>query len=86
MKRATPTTFDYGQLTPDELLDHLLDENGLAPFIEIQQTGIPREEWDWIAITVHLQGFTRGYLTFSPEYLESLYEMQRERRADEVAA
>jgi hypothetical protein len=59
--------------------DHFLDENGLAPFIQIQQTNIPREEWDWRAITVDLQTFTRGHLTFSPEYLEELYEMQSTR-------
>ena len=70
---------DYGRLTPDELVDLFIDENGLAPFVEIQQKGIPYEDWDWWRITVDLAAFSRGYLTFSPEYLKDLYEMQRAR-------
>lgn len=77
---------DYGRMTLDELLDHFLDEDGLAPFIEIQQKGVPREEWDWRAITLHLQGFTRGHLSFSPEYLEDLFVLQHGRREQGKAA
>lgn len=68
---------DYGAMDTEALLDHLLDENGLAPFIDTQQKGIPRADWDWRAITVFLMSFTHGRLTFSPGYLEELYEMQQ---------
>jgi hypothetical protein len=67
-------------MTPDELVEHLVDEGGLRTFIEVQQSGIAYEDWDWRALTVFLQGFSRGYLTFSPAYLRDLYEMQRDRQ------
>ena len=70
---------EYGKMTPDELVEHLIDENGLAAFIDIQQANRPQDEWDWREITLHLQGFSKGYLTFSPEYLEDLYRMQKAR-------
>jgi hypothetical protein len=75
---------DYGRLEPDALVEHLIDENGLADFLEIQQSGIALEDWDWREITLHLQAFSRGHLTFSPDYLQALYALQCERR--EVAA
>ena len=68
-------------MTPDEFVDHLIDENGLVRFLDVQQDKVPYEDWDWTAITLHLQAFSRGYLTFSPEYLKDLYEMQRGRLA-----
>ena len=77
---------DYERLTADELVAHLIDgicplcgeesTPGLAKYLDTQQKGIPREDWDWFVITRDLQAFTRGLLTFSPEYLEELYEMQ----------
>ena len=63
-------------MTPDELVDHLIDEQGLVLFLDTQQKGKRYEDWDWHAITSHLAGFSRGYLTFSPAYLKDLYEMQ----------
>lgn len=75
------SVIEYGRMTPDEFVDHCIDENGLAGFIDTQQANNPRprDEWDWNVIAVHLQGFSRGYLTFTPAYLRDLYEMQRER-------
>lgn len=75
---------DYGRMEPDALVEHLVDENGLVAFLDTQQSGREYVDWDWRAITVHLQGFSRGRLTFSAEYLRDLYEMQRERLALEL--
>lgn len=72
-------SIDYGHMSPDELVDHFMDEDGIAPFIDIQQKGIPFTDWDWRQITIDLQAFSRGRLTFSPEYLRDLYEMQAQR-------
>lgn len=75
---------DYGRMEPDALVEHLVDENGLVAFLDTQQAGREYGDWDWRAITVHLQGLSRGRLTFSPEYLRDLYEMQRDRIAQEI--
>lgn len=72
---------EYGKLSPDELVDLLLDEEGLVAFLDTQQRNIPYEDWEWDIITRDLIAFSRGYLTFSPEYLRDLYEMQRDRIA-----
>lgn len=88
-RRGDQTTLiDYGHMDPEELVDHFIDENGLARFIDVQQRGVPREDWDWRALTVFLQAFTKRRLTFSPEYLQDLYKMQlaREAIAEEAAA
>ncbi len=80
---------DYARMTSEELVEHFIDDNGLAPFIDLQQKGVPFAEWDWRSLAVYLQAFSRGYLTFSPEYLEELYEMQAQRiasKALEIAA
>ena len=75
------TTFDYGVLTAEELVEHLIDENGLVAFLDAQQKGEPYERWDWWTITRDLQAFSHGLLTFSPGYLQELYELQRSRLA-----
>lgn len=75
-----PPVIDYGHMTRDELVDHFIDENGLAQFIDTQQAGRDRSEWDWRIIARDLMAFSR-YLTFSPAYLEELYDMQTGREA-----
>lgn len=77
---------DYASLTADELVEHLIDENGLAAFLDIQQKGIPYEQWDWFTITRDLQAFSHGLLTFSPSFLHELYELQQSRLEKEQAA
>ncbi len=81
-------TIAYGRMTPDELVEHFMDENGLAPFLDLQQEGIPLEDWNWPRIANFLGAFSRGYLTFSPAYLADLYAMQIDRisRSQDVAA
>lgn len=78
----TEAIIDYGVMSADELVEHLIDENGLATFLDTQQAGIPKEDWDWVVITRDLQAFSHGLLTFSPGYLQELYEMQCQRRDD----
>lgn len=75
---------EYGRMTPDELVEHLIDEQGLVAFLDTQWANKPYEDWDWNRATVHLQGFSRGHLTFSPQYLRDLYEMQRDRLQGEI--
>ena len=71
---------DYGRMSKDELVDHFIDENGLAAFLETQHGGPLDEHSDWPIITRDLRAFC-PYLTFSPHYLEDLYRMQKERSA-----
>jgi hypothetical protein len=80
-RSAVGSEIDYGSMTTEMLVDHFIDEAGLARFIDIDQTGIPFEDWDWRSIAIHLHGFTRGHLTFSPEFLRDLYAMQKARAA-----
>lgn len=75
---SEPPIIDYGHMTRDELVDHFIDDNGLVRFIDTQQAGMPRDEWDWQVITRDLMAFSH-YLQFSPEYLEELYDMQKTR-------
>jgi hypothetical protein len=75
---AGPSLIDYGAMTRDELIDHFIDDNGLAQFIDTQMTGVPRHEWDWRVIARDLMAFSH-YLQFSPGYCEELYDMQKER-------
>ena len=84
----TDSLIEYGRMSPDEFVDHCIDENGLVTFIDTQQKGRRYEDWDWNAIAVHLQGFSRGYLTMSPAYLKDLYEMQAGRlpQSEELVA
>ncbi len=81
-----PPVVDYRSMSSDELVDHFIDENGLAAYLDLQQRGISHSDWDWRIIARDLAAFTHGYLTFSPEYLAGLYEMQLERIAEEAAA
>lgn len=76
---------EYGRMTPEEFVEHLIDEQGLVAFLDTQWANQPYEDWDWKRATTHLQGFSRGYLTFSPGYLKDLYEMQRARLAVALA-
>lgn len=76
----SPPVIDYGSMDRDQLVDHFIDENGLAKFLDTQQAGIPREEWDWRIIARDLMAFSR-YLQFSPSYCEELYDMQKQRDA-----
>lgn len=75
-----PPVIDYAHMTRDELVDHFIDDNGLAQFIDTQQAGIDRGEWDWHLIARDLMAFSH-YLQFSPAYLEELYDMQKGRQA-----
>ena len=75
---AIRPVIDYAAMSRDELIDHFIDENGLAVFIDTQQQGIERSEWDWRLIARDLMAFSH-YLTFSPQYLEELYDMQKGR-------
>ncbi len=78
---------DYGRMSTDELVEHFIDERGLADFIDLQYKNWPQEgdphhkpeplpPWDWRIISRDLMALSRGYLTFSPAYLKELYEMQ----------
>lgn len=73
-----PSLVDYASMSRDELVDHFIDENGLAQFIDTQMTGVPRSDWDWRMITRDLMAFSH-YLQFSPGYCEELYDMQKTR-------
>lgn len=73
-----PPVIDYSHMSREELIDHFIDDNGLAQFIDTQQAGIDRSEWDWRIIARDLMAFSH-YLQFSPTYLEELYDMQRGR-------
>lgn len=73
-----PPVLDYGSMSRDELVDHFIDDNGLAHFIDVQQKGVDPAEWDWAILARDLRAFC-PYLTFSPEYLQELYAMQKAR-------
>ena len=75
-----PPVIDYSQMDRDALVDHFIDEGGLARFIDTQQTGVDRADWNWTRITLDLMAFS-PYLQFSPSYLEEIYEMQKARAA-----
>jgi hypothetical protein len=72
---------DYGRMSKDELVDHFIDEGGLAAFLEVQHGGPLDEHSNWLLIARDLRAFC-SYLTFSPAYLQDLYEMQKERKAE----
>jgi hypothetical protein len=75
-----PPIIDYASMSRDELVDHFIDDNGLAHFLDVQYAGIEPALWDWRIIARDLYAFC-SYLTFSPEYLKELYAMQKERQA-----
>ncbi len=70
---------DYGRMSRDELIDHFIDEGGLAQYLETQNGGPLGADANWPLINRDLIAFSRGYLTFSPQYLQDLYEMQKGR-------
>lgn len=80
---AGPPLVNYTAMSRDELVDHFIDENGLAHFIDVQMAGTDPQAWDWRLITRDLQAFC-PYLTFSPEYLQELYAMQKSRESFDV--
>lgn len=77
---SEPPVIDYAAMSGDELIDHFIDDNGLAQFLDTQQAGIAREDWDWQLMARDLMAFSH-YLQFSPAYLEELYDMQKARIA-----
>jgi hypothetical protein len=75
-----PPLIDYGSMSRDQLVDHFIDDGGLAHFIDVQMAGVDASEWNWTKLASDLRGFN-SYLTFSAEYLHQLYSMQKERAA-----
>lgn len=79
--RSGQTVIAYRALTPDELIDHLLDDGGLVRFVELQMRGVEPDDWDWPEITRRVWHLTRKHWQPLPATLRDIYVMQKDRAA-----
>jgi len=81
------TIFDYAKATPEMLADYLLDEGGLAHFVDAQIRGLPRESWPWAEISRSLWALSGKKWLMRPETIECIYDQQiLARGTSEIAA
>jgi hypothetical protein len=77
----------YRGMTPDEFVDYLIDENGLAEFVDAQvgrATDEERPGWDEIAHRIWYLSANQWQPT--QDYVASLYAAQCERIATKAKA
>lgn len=72
----------YGDMTPDEFVAHLLDEDGLVGFVALYL----RSGFSLRKTTEFIWSLSRNQWQPTPEYVESLYDMQAERLRRLMAA
>jgi hypothetical protein len=68
------------------LQSFLIDEGGLASFVEEQFLRWPVEDWDWADLTSRIWHLSDGYWQPNPDYVQGIYVMQKERAGEVVAA
>jgi hypothetical protein len=75
----------YAGMTSEEFLDYLLDENGLAHFVDVQLKGVQeRTDQDWQDVTLRIWYLSDRHWQPTPEYVRDLYAMQKARLANDV--
>lgn len=78
----------YRGMTPEEFVDFLIDENGLASFVDEQMRGWTNRDELWGDVTYRIWYLSANQWQPTPDYVASLYDAQCERlaRKTDVAA
>jgi hypothetical protein len=77
----------YRGMTPDEFVDYLIDECGLAVFVDEQLRGLPeRDDSHWLEVTQRIWHLSGKQWQPTPAYVQGLYDAQCARKADEAKA
>lgn len=71
----------YRKMDGERFLDFILDEGGLAIFVDEQAAGLSRLDWPWDEIATRIHGLSGKTWKPSPDQVEALYNQQKERAA-----
>lgn len=69
----------YKNMSAEEFVDYMLDESGLAAFVEEQFHLLPTGEWAWQEVALRISHLSEKQWQPSAEYVAGLYAMQKQR-------